>query len=145
MIKSSEMPRIQSHAVPFQKLLQFLSEAQLKMVFFLTGNVIPDSLAMCVANGERRIALLPLKKPVMVFRRPIRRRFLQLAEEIRKTMGCLKTHEEVNVIVHAADAFGNSSQTADGAAEIFMHLRAPRMFDEWSPFFCAEDDMIVEV
>jgi hypothetical protein len=59
-------------------------------------------------------------------------------------MGGFQPHEQVDVVGHAADAFGKTAQPANRPAEIFVETRPPFRRDQGFTVFRAEDEMVME-
>ena len=59
-------------------------------------------------------------------------------------MGRAQTHEQVNVILHSADGFGDTTLIANDAAKVGVKAVAPFGADEWAALLRGENDGVVE-
>jgi len=59
-------------------------------------------------------------------------------------MSGLQANQQMDVVVDAADALGNSAQSANRAAEIVVQTIPPRRGDGRSAILRAEDEVIVQ-
>ena len=79
------------------------------MMFFLSGDVTANRLSVIRAGAENGITFLPRKFPVEIFRRPSRRIFLQITNNVCDTMRRFQARKNVNVIFHTANRFRNAT------------------------------------
>src|SRR5262249_50749029 len=56
----------------------------------------------------------------------------------------LQAQQQMHVIFHSTHRLRHSAQAARGATEIFMETRTPIRTNDWTPFFGAEYDVVVE-
>ena len=59
-------------------------------------------------------------------------------------MSRTQANEQMNVVFHSADYLRNSSQPANGAAEIFVQSWTPDGFNQRTTLFRGENYMVVE-
>ena len=99
----------------FQQPLQFVFEALLAMMFFLSLDVVGHFIERPGAYGKDRIAVLPVKLLPWDLCDPSRPRFLELSNEVRNAMDRLESDEQMNMILDASDLEGHALQTSDGS------------------------------
>lgn len=116
------------------------------VVFLLPGNVFPHCLPRSGTHGESRVATLSCKFPAAfhMLMHPCGGSLLQFPYEIRKAMGGFQSHQQMHMIRHAADGFGNATQAMDRATKIFMKPWTPRGIDQRYPVLRAENNVIMQ-
>src|SRR5580765_1766657 len=80
----------------------------------------------------------------MVVLCPNRGFFFHLLHEVRETMRRAQADEQMNMVGNTSDGFGDSTKSAHGAAEVFVHLSAPRIAEKCAALFGGENDMVVK-
>src|SRR6266576_4297075 len=113
-------------------------------MFLLGVDVILHRVNVCVTDRERRVSVLPSELRFMVVLCPNRGCFFHLLHEVRETMRRAQAEEEMNMVGNTSDGFGDSTKSAHGAAEVFVHLSAPRIAEKRAALFGGENDMVVK-
>ena len=97
----------------FQQPLQFVFEALLAMMFFLSLDVVGHFIersGLLRTLTKDRIAVLPVKLLPRDSCDPSRPRFLELSNEVRNAMDRLESDEQMNMILDASDLRGTPSR-----------------------------------
>ena len=111
----------------------------------LVCNVVLDTAARGGADGESRIAVLPTEScfadRVMD---PHGRCFFQFTHEVRQAVRRLPVNQKMNVVSHATDALGKTTECFHRSAKVFMQARDPGFDDPWFAPFCAEYEVVIQ-
>ena len=75
------------------------------------------------------------------FVNPARRGLFDVLNKRRQRVRRAQTNQQVNVVSHTSDEFGNSVRGANQSAKVFMQTISPFIRDERMPVFRAEHDM----
>lgn len=115
------------------------------MMFCLASNV---ALYCGTSRGTYRescITFLPSEIAIADYiMNPNRRGLFEFPQHVRQAMCCFKTNEQMNVIGDSAYALNESTKAVDSSAQVFMKARLPLAVNDRSPFFCREDEMIMQ-
>ncbi len=111
----------------------------------MSGDVVAHGGALRGSYGEAAVAFLPFKGAVADFIvDPAGGDAFDFAHHIGDAMGGAEADEEVDVISHAADGFGDAAEPFYDAAEEGVQAFAPCGEDVGCAAFCGKDEVVVK-
>src|ERR1017187_2053858 len=132
------------HPVLFEQPFELVHEGSLLVVRLLARDVSAQRCHMGPAYAKNRVALLPGKPALEVLRHPKRRGFLDFPREIRRSMRRFQTYQQMHMVLHASDRFGNPAQPAHGDSQVLMSASAPFRPQKGPALFGAKHDVVME-
>jgi len=132
--------------VLFQQQAQFILEGYPGVVLFLVVDVADARFDGRFADGEAGVAVLPMELGALGAEsfKPFGGLFFGDLEEIGEGLGFGEQHEEVDVVLHAADADEFAAGVLDDAGHVGVELGLDGRRDEGEAVFGGENEVDVE-
>jgi hypothetical protein len=94
-------------------------------MLFLAGDVLPQRDRVGPANRENRITFLPRKQRIIILGDLNGGGFFEFSNEVRRSVGCPDTYQQMDVVLNSAYGFGDHPQAAERSAQVLVKPRAP--------------------
>ena len=128
-----------------QHFLILLLKRSPAMMLLLPTDVMGDLFEIRGADRERAITLLPGEAGHSnLLMNPFRRRGFEIAHHIGQTMGGPESDQQMNVIPHPANRFGDTSRRSNHAAQVSVQTVTPCGVNQDTAFFGAENEVVME-
>lgn len=113
------------------------------VMFLLMGDVGDDLVGIQLTDGKRAISALPMEIPELrpFGLNPFRRTDLDLLHHLRNGLGARQGEEQVDVVLHPADAQRWAAGRFEHRREIGVQLRLDFRREDAFTVFRAEDEV----
>ena len=129
----------------FQHGDQVLPERPLPVMFGLVGDILRYRRPRRRADGEGRISFLPRKiSHAAGGLHPNGGCFFQFTHEIAQSGRGFQPKQQMHMVGYPAHPLGESAETFDGAAKVFVEAGEDLMVDQGLPVLGAENHMIMQ-